>query len=87
MQSLKLMPPGKGTIFRIKAILAVKGEPEKYVYHAVMDVSDQDFAGPWKEGEKRINKIVFIGKNMDQQFLRRGWEMMFEKNEQHTISL
>eukprot|EP00913_Durusdinium_trenchii_P007608 g7149.t1 len=44
------------------AILAVKGHPYKHVFHAVMDISDEDDAGPWQEGEKKVSKIVFIGK-------------------------
>jgi len=71
------MPPEQGTIFRIKAILAVKGHPYKHVFHAVMDVSDEDDAGPWAEGEKRVSKIVFIGKGMDQSFLRAGFDAIF----------
>ncbi|OLQ01432.1 hypothetical protein AK812_SmicGene15826 [Symbiodinium microadriaticum] len=70
------LPPEKGTIFRIKAILAVKGHPYKHVFHAVMDVSDEDDAGPWAEGEKKVSKIVFIGKSMDQKFLREGFHDM-----------
>jgi G3E family GTPase len=76
MQSLGTFPPEKGTIFRIKAILAVKDHPFKHVFHAVMDVSDEDDAGPWND-EKRISKIVFIGKDLDQQFIRQGWESIF----------
>jgi len=53
MQSLGQFPEGKGTIFRIKAILAVKGHPYKHVFHAVMDVSDEDDAGPWGPNEKK----------------------------------
>merc|ERR1719215_2087686 len=41
MQSIGQLQPDKGTIFRIKAILAVKGHPFKHVFHAVMDVSDE----------------------------------------------
>jgi len=77
MQMLGQLPPDKGTIFRIKAIMAVKGHPFKHVFHAVMDVSDEDDAGPWEEGEKKICKIVFIGKAMDRQFFQRGWEDCF----------
>merc|ERR1712136_688097 len=55
MQSLGTFPPERGTIFRIKAILAVKDHPFKHVFHAVMDVSDEDDAGPWND-EKRISK-------------------------------
>merc|ERR1712071_131558 len=78
MQSLGQLPEGKGTIFRIKAILAVKGHPYKHVFHAVMDVSDEDDAGPWGPNEKKISKIVFIGKSLDQQFLREGFMGTFE---------
>ena len=49
MQSLAGLPEEKGKIFRIKAILSVKGHPFKHVFHAVMDVSDEDDAGPWQE--------------------------------------
>jgi len=79
MQSLGQLPADKGTIFRIKAILAVKGHPFKHVFHAVMDVSDEDDAGPWAEGEKKVSKIVFIGKSMDEPFLREGFDAIFEQ--------
>eukprot|EP00434_Breviolum_minutum_P023850 symbB.v1.2.021043.t1/scaffold1797.1/size100932/10 len=72
------LPPERGTIFRIKAILAVKGHPYKHVFHAVMDISDEDDAGPWAPGEKKVSKIVFIGKSLDQKFLREGFEAIFE---------
>jgi len=78
MQSLGQLPKEQGVIFRIKAILAVKGHPYKHVFHAVMDVSDEDDAGPWEEGEKKISKIVFIGKSLDQKFLREGFMAIFE---------
>merc|ERR1719276_768734 len=77
MQMLGQLPPEKGTIFRIKAILAVKGHPYKHVFHAVMDVSDEEDAGPWAEGEKKVSKIVFIGKGMDEAFLRAGFDEIF----------
>jgi len=79
MQSLGQIPAEKGTIFRIKAILAVKGHPFKHVFHAVMDVSDEDDAGPWADGEKKVSKIVFIGKGLDEGYLREGFEAIFEK--------
>lgn len=82
MQTLAQLPQEKGTIFRIKAILAVKDHPYKHVFHAVMDVSDEDDAGPWEPHEKRVNKIVFIGKGLDQKFLRDGFDGIFDKPKQ-----
>eukprot|EP00415_Alexandrium_ostenfeldii_P000997 UN0997 len=78
MQNLGSLPREKGTIFRIKAILAVKGYKFKRVFHAVMDVTDEDDAGPWLEGEKKVSKIVFIGKALDQAFLQQGFEAIFD---------
>lgn len=79
MQQIGQLKPEHGTIFRIKAIMAIKDHPYKHVFHAVMDVSDEDDAGEWEEGEKKISKIIFIGKNLDQEHLRAGYEAIFEK--------
>lgn len=77
MQSLAQLPPEKGTIFRIKAILSIKGHPYKHVFHAVMDVSDEDDAEKWGPDEKRVSKIVFIGKGMDRRFLEDGFHGIY----------
>ncbi|CAJ1392312.1 unnamed protein product [Effrenium voratum] len=79
MQSLGQLPPEKGTIFRIKGILAVKNHPYKHVFHAVMDVSDEADAERWGPDEKRITKIVFIGKALDKAFIREALEECFAK--------
>merc|ERR1719329_1103399 len=78
MGRLGQMPDEMGTIFRIKAILAIKDHPYKHVFHAVCDVSDEDDLGPWEEGEQRISKIVFIGKGLSRQWLTEGFEGIFE---------
>mmetsp|Transcript_75305 Transcript_75305/g.178907 ORF Transcript_75305/g.178907 Transcript_75305/m.178907 type:complete len:513 (+) Transcript_75305:66-1604(+) len=79
MQELGQLPEDKGVIFRIKAIMNVKNHPYKHVFHAVMDVSDEDDVGPWAEGEKRVSKIVFIGKGLDKKHLTDGFNNIFEK--------
>lgn len=78
IQMIGKLPKERGTVFRIKAILAIKGHPYKHVFHAVMDHGDEDDAGEWEEGEKKISKIVFIGKSLDQAFLRNGFEELFD---------
>lgn len=77
MQKLGQLPKEKGVIFRIKGILAVQGHPYKHVFHAVMDVSDEDDAGPWGPDEKRISKMVFIGKGLDKEYIRTNFESIF----------
>ena len=43
---------------------------KRFVYHAVHMVFNGDFMEPWAEGEKRMSKLVFIGKNLDAAALR-----------------
>ena len=56
---------------------SIKGHPDKHVFHSVMDVSDEDDAGPWGD-ERRVSKMVFIGKGMDKRFITKAWDKMFE---------
>ena len=35
---------------------------------------DSDWGTPWKEGEKRSSKLVFIGRNLDGANLQRGFD-------------
>eukprot|EP00440_Ansanella_granifera_P013541 gb/GFBE01014711.1/.p1 GENE.gb/GFBE01014711.1/~~gb/GFBE01014711.1/.p1 ORF type:complete len:521 (+),score=158.43 gb/GFBE01014711.1/:1-1563(+) len=79
MQKLGQLPKEKGVIFRIKGILAVKDHPFKHVFHAVMDVSDEDDAEPWGPNEKKVSKMVFIGKGLDHKYIRDNFEQIFEK--------
>jgi G3E family GTPase len=76
MQTLVTLPKKRGLIFRIKGILAVKDHPYKRVFHTVMDVSDEDDVGEWGD-EKRISKIVFIGKGMDRAYITDKWNLVF----------
>jgi G3E family GTPase len=60
-------------IFRSKGILAIDGAPRRYVYQGVHMMMDSDWGTPWKEGEKRSSKLVFIGRNLDGENLQRGF--------------
>jgi len=79
MQRMGELPKEKGVVFRMKGILAIKDHPKKHVFHAVMDVSDEEDAAPWAPGERKISKMVFIGKGLDQKFIRDGFDDIFEK--------
>ncbi|CAE8631926.1 unnamed protein product [Polarella glacialis] len=77
VRSLGNLPKEQGLLFRMKAIMAVKGTEAKRVLHAVMDVMDQLEAGAWEPGETRICKLVLIGKGLDRQELRKSWDKLF----------
>jgi len=61
-------------IFRSKGILAIDGAPKRYVYQGVHMMMDADWGTPWKAGEKRASKLVFIGRDLDGDNLKRGFE-------------
>lgn len=64
-------------IYRLKGILSIKGQDAKFVMQGVhmmvqMASSDEGIGKPWGEGEKRISKIVFIGKELNREELTEG---------------
>jgi G3E family GTPase len=52
-------------IFRIKAIVALAGEPRRRIVHGVQTYSDQAPGREWEPGEPRTSKIVVIGRNLE----------------------
>ncbi|MBN9562271.1 MAG: GTP-binding protein [Alphaproteobacteria bacterium] len=61
-------------LLRTKGILAYANDDRRFAFQAVHMIADGDFIGPWKEGEPRISRIVFIGRNLNRPQLRRGFE-------------
>ena len=61
-------------LLRTKGILDFAGEDRRYAFQAVHMMADGDFIGPWREGETRSSRIVFIGRNLNRPQLRRGFE-------------
>jgi G3E family GTPase len=61
-------------LLRTKGILDYEGEDRRFAFQAVHMIADGDFIGPWKEGEKRQSRIVFIGRDLNRPQLRRGFE-------------
>ena len=61
-------------ILRTKGILAYEGEERRFAFQAVHMIADGDFLAPWKADEKRVSRIVFIGRDLNRPALRRGFE-------------
>ncbi len=61
-------------ILRAKGILDVKGEDKRLVFQAVHMILDGELQRPWKDGERRYSRMVFIGRNLDEAALRSGFE-------------
>mmetsp|Transcript_20671 Transcript_20671/g.48594 ORF Transcript_20671/g.48594 Transcript_20671/m.48594 type:complete len:360 (+) Transcript_20671:301-1380(+) len=61
-------------IFRSKGILSIDGSDARFVFqgvHMLMSISSSDdgVGRPWKDGEARTNRLVFIGRNLDRETL------------------
>ena len=61
-------------ILRSKGILAFKGEPKRFVFQGVHMMLDGDVQREWKPGEKRTSRVVFIGRNLPADRIRREFQ-------------
>ncbi len=61
-------------IFRMKGIVNIKGEENRFVFQGIHMLFDGKPDRAWKKGEDRSNKIVFIGKNLNREELVGGVE-------------
>jgi G3E family GTPase len=60
-------------ILRLKGILAFPDEPKRFVVQGVHMILEGDTQRDWKEEEKRISRLVFIGRNLDKAELERAF--------------
>jgi len=70
----KLLAEQGQDLLRTKGILNYQNSDERFAFQAVHMLADGDFIGPWKAGEARKSKLVFIGRNLSRPVLRRGFE-------------
>ncbi len=61
-------------ILRAKGIIDVQGEDRRLVFQAVHMILDGELQREWKDGERRWSRLVFIGRNLDEAQLRKGFE-------------
>ncbi len=61
-------------ILRCKGIVAFPDEPKRFVFQGVHMILDGDVQGDWRPDEKRISRVVFIGRNLDPVAIREGFE-------------
>jgi G3E family GTPase len=74
-QWLNALLASKGPdILRAKGILDVKGEDRRLVFQAVHMILEGDLQREWKPGEERFSRMVFIGRDLDEDLLRQGFE-------------
>jgi Putative GTPases (G3E family) len=60
-------------ILRCKGILAFPNEPKRFVFQGVHMILDGDVQRFWKPDEKRVSRVVFIGRNLDPDAIREDF--------------
>ena len=60
-------------ILRCKGIIAFKEEPKRFVFQGVHMILDGDLQREWKPGEKRESRLVFIGRHLKEEAIRKGF--------------
>ncbi len=60
-------------IFRMKGFISLAGESRRFVFQGVHMLFDGQPDRPWGDLPRR-NQLVFIGRNLDEQGMRQGFE-------------
>ena len=70
----RLIEEDGANLYRYKGVMAVKGMGKKFVFQGVGMLFSGAFEGSWKKGELHESRFVFIGKNLDKEFLQAGFD-------------
>jgi len=60
-------------IMRMKGILNLRKDPDQFVFQGVHLLFEGRPGRPWAEQEERLNRLVFIGRNLDREKITRGF--------------
>ena len=76
-------------LYRTKGILAFSNQGDiKYVFQGVHEqVNFGPAENSWKEGEARVSKMVFIGKNIDYEYLKTSLQACGSKSETLAVTM
>jgi G3E family GTPase len=73
-QWMSALLQAQGTdIFRMKGVLSLKGETNRFVFQGVHMLFDGRPDRPWKSEERR-NQLIFIGRNLNREHLNEGFK-------------
>jgi len=74
MYMMDLLKQRAADLYRMKGVLSFHGQGKnKFVFQGVHEqINFGPAKEPWKDGEERLNKFVFIGKNLNRDELTKG---------------
>jgi G3E family GTPase len=69
----KLLPTQGQNIFRMKGILNIHGQEQRFVLQGVHMIMDARLDREWRADEERKNELVLIGRDLDEVELRQDF--------------
>ncbi|MCX5514188.1 cobalamin biosynthesis protein CobW [Kaistia algarum] len=66
-------------ILRLKGILAMERDPDRYVIQGVHMIIEGTHQRPWGKDEHRESRLVFIGRKLNEQAIRKSFEACLVK--------
>jgi len=73
----KLLRTQKANLYRYKGIYAVQGVQNKFVIQGVHESVQFDYLSKWKPEEKKRCSMVFIGKDLKEEELKKDFLACF----------
>ncbi|KMZ58451.1 Cobalamin synthesis protein/P47K family protein [Zostera marina] len=70
----RLVDEKKDDLYRVKGILSVNDPAGRFVFQGIHSFLEGGPGKPWGPGEKKMSKIVFIGRDLDEDVLRKGFK-------------
>ena len=64
-------------ILRMKGILNLRGDPDQFWFQGVQIEFEGRPGRAWNPGEERLNRLVFIGRDLDQEKITQGFRTCF----------
>ncbi|MEJ7139357.1 CobW family GTP-binding protein [Amphibiibacter pelophylacis] len=61
-------------LLRYKGVLHMKGTSRKVIFQGVHQMMGSDLGAPWKAGEAKTSRMVFIGVDLPREILLKGLE-------------
>lgn len=76
--------PCDAEVLRMKGVLSIQGSDNRHIIQAVRELYDKTETTPWEAGEERINRLVFIGRNLPAKQLEDSFGKLLQSTkEQH----
>ncbi len=73
-------------LMRYKGVIAMEGSEQRVVLQGVYMLIGTDIGTPWKDGELRESRIVFIGKKLPRDVILQGLEQCLVAKDPKGVS-